>query len=1095
MDVTKFETLLDTAATDSSVLSESSLIQPLRNMDLNPLAKTVDRSLLENSVFFRVNSLTFEKKFPRQEAFENVISTLAKENCRVIYYLKGNGASIDFYIGIAPLNKGNEKFHINLSEYGDLLQRAFKGNFVGSDLKEVDQSAFAELQRDDVHFKTIIGVPSRNSDKEDISFQSIDRLVNIMLSGKPSSFVSNDFHLLVVWESVPGEDIYNYRKNVEQLYNNLSSRSHVSAQSSVNSSSQKGTSRGGSESVGKSKSTGTSTSESNSKGGSKSESSSSSKGTSYSHGKSDGTSNSHTDGDSKSDTKGTSKSGSSTSESRSGTVGSSHSNTSGTSHSETRNESTSKNESHSESGSESWNHSDSTSRNKGDGSSTNVTTTTGRSESSTSGSSSSLTFDVKNKRVTDILKYIEEQLIPRIKRGEAKGMFRTAVYVGAGTPLNCELLSNTVLALAQGDKSYDAPVYARDLKDIALPQSLEITRVPLDDPRLAPYCELDSRPVKNGMIDLGTWLTAQEISMVAGFPQKEVPGLELREQVPFGLNINARVDDEDRIDLGFMMQEGCRLESERVSLSKKELSKHIFVAGTTGSGKTTTCHKLLASSAGGNDPLPFMVIEPAKTEYRALINSGTKGFESVCVFTVGNANGVPLRFNPLEFLETETLSGHIDELKAAFQASFDMEAAIPNLLEQGLYRVYEKMGWNTETGENRYLKDRADAWSKDSHGRYFPTLSNYIKTVIELVNEKGFDARLRDEYIGSIRARIESLTEGAKGRIFDTQLSIDFEDLLDRNVIFELEDVKAPEDKSFIMSLILSRLTAALKARHRKDPNFKHITLVEEAHRLLSRIAPGANDSKKMGVEMFTDLLAEIRKYGESLIVVDQIPNKLASEVLKNTNTKIIHKLFSRDDKDAVGDTMALDDKQRNYLSYMLPGEAVVFSQGWKKPVNVQVEQLSGVKTDAQELPEEEVFAQGRNYWLEQADRFSSFVNADDSFKDWKQFIQIARVSQDLYRYLIKNPKDSLDADILSDLHELCDNSSLFKQVITNVIHDYKLKIKLSEPNKVAEIKKFEEQFEDKFEELWKDISDFFESDNPKYLCAMCNYFASTLSA
>lgn len=31
----------------------------------------------------------------------------------------------------------------------------------------------------------------------------------------------------------------------------------------------------------------------------------------------------------------------------------------------------------------------------------------------------------------------------------------------------------------------------------------------------------------------------------------------------------------------------------------------------------------------------------------------------------------------------------------------------------------------------------------------------------------------------------------------------------------------------------------------------------------------------------FADMLAEVRKYGESLIIVDQIPNKLTPEVLK----------------------------------------------------------------------------------------------------------------------------------------------------------------------------------------------------------------------
>ncbi len=67
-------------------------------------------------------------------------------------------------------------------------------------------------------------------------------------------------------------------------------------------------------------------------------------------------------------------------------------------------------------------------------------------------------------------------------------------------------------------------------------------------------------------------------------------------------------------------------------------------------------------------------------------------------------------------------------------------------------------------------------------------------------------------------------------------------------------------------------------------------------------------------------MLAEIRKYGESLIIVDQIPNKLTSEVLKNTNTKIVHRLFAIDDKEAIGNTMALTDEQKNFLSRLEVG-------------------------------------------------------------------------------------------------------------------------------------------------------------------------------
>ena len=88
-------------------------------------------------------------------------------------------------------------------------------------------------------------------------------------------------------------------------------------------------------------------------------------------------------------------------------------------------------------------------------------------------------------------------------------------------------------------------------------------------------------------------------------------------------------------------------------------------------------------------------------------------------------------------------------------------------------------------------------------------------------------------------------------------------------------------------------------------------------------------------------MLAEVRKYGEGLIIVDQIPNKLAPEVLKNTNTKIIHKILAHDDKQAVGDTMLMDDKQKEYLSALNVGNAIIFSENTEKPVHVHISKIS----------------------------------------------------------------------------------------------------------------------------------------------------------
>jgi len=51
-----------------------------------------------------------------------------------------------------------------------------------------------------------------------------------------------------------------------------------------------------------------------------------------------------------------------------------------------------------------------------------------------------------------------------------------------------------------------------------------------------------------------------------------------------------------------------------VALAPEDLAKHLFVCGLTGSGKTTTVKELLTKA-----PVPFLVLESAKRDYRKLL--------------------------------------------------------------------------------------------------------------------------------------------------------------------------------------------------------------------------------------------------------------------------------------------------------------------------------------------------------------------------------------------------------------------------------------------------------------------------------------------
>ena len=584
-------------------------------------------------------------------------------------------------------------------------------------------------------------------------------------------------------------------------------------------------------------------------------------------------------------------------------------------------------------------------------------------------------IESESKSAVDWLNYIDKVLMPRLDHGRGKGIFLCCSYLFAGKRTTLYRLANMAISLysgATGNKSAltfcdltdddDDGDCVHALKNLQIPVALSVRSEELgvrsyNDAKSTPNSYLLtpnffaaaglSRHERKNLSYCGSWLSAKELGLLAGLPQKEVIGLRLREEVEFGLNVEP-VPDEHALELGHLVQSGEVKENIPVCLDKRDFDKHAFISGVTGSGKTTTCQNILTGWGGA-----FLVIEPAKTEYRSLKDA----CPDLLFFTPGLPDAAPFFLNPFELFPGEKISARADMLKATFEASFAMEAAIPQILEAAIYRAYEDKGWHIGTNTWRDGDPFAD-------GVYaFPTLSDFVKATREITKAQGFDERLKNDYLGSINARLEGLLVGAKGQMFNTARSINFLSLVTRRVVIELEEIRSSSEKSLLMGFILTNLLQAVKHCHAVNKTFRHITLVEEAHRLLSRYIPGDNLNKKQGVEVFTDMLAEVRKYGECLIIVDQIPDKMTPEVLKNTNTKIIHKLFAQDDKDAVGNTMALSDEQKSFLSNLPPGRAVMFSQGWTKAIQLQVEEK--VSSERREVDNVDIRRTALQYYLE----------------------------------------------------------------------------------------------------------------------------------
>lgn len=640
------------------------------------------------------------------------------------------------------------------------------------------------------------------------------------------------------------------------------------------------------------------------------------------------------------------------------TSGSNESVSSGTNSSTTSGKSTSKSQGYNDpegSSGKSRNGSttDSTNDGKSEGDSAGKTegTNSSKTEGSNSGDSQTVSTERIEKRAEEMLTFLDEVQLPRFRQGYAKGMFRTAIYACARTPAVYQRLGHTLLSIFQGNKASMTPLRLQPVEQGRMRGLADLLAVHDHAPALRPAAAdtlVHSLPVnsRTGRLQGATWLNGNELSLLMGFPGREVPGIAIRKSVDFGLNLPPVANGGIR--LGSVVQHGRVLSFQPVVLRQEELAKHVFITGVTGSGKTTTCMKMLLESN-----LPFMVIEPAKTEYRALHGMA----EDIEYYTLGREDLTPFRLNPFELVSRRSsLSSHIDVLKNTLNAVYPMEAAMPYIVEEAIIQAYRRKGWDIHSGSN-YLVDDPFA----PHSGAWPNFADMIAELDDIIKSKEMGEEFRQKYRGSLVARLSNLTQGTKGRMLNCRASLDFDRLLDRKVVIELDEIKDEGDKALFMGLIVSRLAECVRQRHADKPDFRHLTLIEEAHRLLSRPEPGEG-SKKLGVDMFCNLLAEVRKYGEGLIIADQIPRKLVDDVIKNTNIKIVHRLFSADDRNAIGDAMCLDDSQKDHLPSLQPGEAVVYAGGWHAPVLTRIDRTTN--TNGAVIGDDELRARGsRQVW------------------------------------------------------------------------------------------------------------------------------------
>lgn len=550
-----------------------------------------------------------------------------------------------------------------------------------------------------------------------------------------------------------------------------------------------------------------------------------------------------------------------------------------------------------------------------------ISDTNSFSDSDTKGTSKSVQIKFENKAISEILKKIDLQL-ERLQSANDVGMWNVAAYAIADNEIDSKTVAASYQSIIRGENSGIENSSITTWKDENLINAKEYLR------KLChPLINFEGKEVQSSSL-----VTSKELAIHAGFPEKSVAGFGVKNLASFGREVISENKSSKGIKLGQIYHMGKNYESP-VNLDLNSLSGHVFITGSTGSGKSNTVYKILNEAR--EKSVKFLAIEPAKGEYKHVFGND----KGVSVYGT-NPNLTPLlRIDPFKFTSEIHILEHLDRLVEIFNVCWPMYAAMPAVLKKAIEKSYENAGWDLSLSINKIDK------------RLFPNFIDVMQNVIEIINASEYSDENKGNYKGALVTRLESLTNGLNGLIFSSD-DISDDKLFDENVIVDLSRVGSMETKALIMGILVMKLSEYRMAKGDINSELKHICVLEEAHNLLKRTSTeqSSESSNLLGksVEMLANSIAEMRTYGEGFIIADQSPGLLDMSVIRNTNTKIIMRTPDFNDRELIGKAAGLTDEQIADIVKFPKGVAAVYQNDWIEAVLCKVDKFEANETKFQ---------------------------------------------------------------------------------------------------------------------------------------------------
>ena len=328
-------------------------------------------------------------------------------------------------------------------------------------------------------------------------------------------------------------------------------------------------------------------------------------------------------------------------------------------------------------------------------------------------------------------------------------------------------------------------------------------------------------------------------------------------------------------------------------LRENEWIQHMAILGRSGGGKTNLGFQILTELKEKRKP--FLVFD-WKRNYRDLL--ALREFQDIEVYTIGR-DIAPLAFNPLIPPTGTNPKTWLKKLNEVIAHAYCLGNGVLFLLQQAVDSVYEEAG---------VYENLVQRW---------PTFKDV------LLKARGMDTRGRESgWLSSTLRALSSLCFGGMGDLLNSSNNKSIDHVFNGNVILELDGL-SQADKTFFVQACLLYLHHKKMAENKRE-RFDRCVVIEEAHHILS----SGQRTALTGAESVMDTTyREIREFGVSLVLLDQMPSKLSGFALANSYTTICMNMSNRADINAMTQTLLLENG-KDVLGTLEVGQAVVKLQG-----------------------------------------------------------------------------------------------------------------------------------------------------------------------